>query len=170
MVSLRNIPKTHHSYFCHKTNPNQSVVTKRFGLFWLGGDSGNRTHDLLNAIQALYQLSYIPFLNLSARKNLRGAKLRARQLPFPFDLLAFDRADRASVFARTAIDAHVRIDLVLRVTLRNRVYGASVRACAARNAIFRNFMCHVLIPPMKLIKRITRFFYYITTYPISKDA
>jgi hypothetical protein len=27
----------------------------------LGGDDGNRTHDLLLAKQALYQLSYVPF-------------------------------------------------------------------------------------------------------------
>ena len=31
--------------------------------FFGGGDSGNRTHDLLNAIQALYQLSYIPIFS-----------------------------------------------------------------------------------------------------------
>ena len=29
-------------------------------LFIFGGDSGDRTHDLLNAIQALSQLSYTP--------------------------------------------------------------------------------------------------------------
>ncbi len=29
-------------------------------LLLFGGDSGDRTHDLLNAIQALSQLSYTP--------------------------------------------------------------------------------------------------------------
>ena len=29
-------------------------------LFFFGGDKGSRTPDLLNAIQALYQLSYAP--------------------------------------------------------------------------------------------------------------
>ena len=43
-----------------KINPNQSVVTKRFGLFWLGGAKGIRTPDLLNAIQTRYQLRYNP--------------------------------------------------------------------------------------------------------------
>ena len=28
--------------------------------FWDGGDKGSRTPDLLNAIETLYQLSYIP--------------------------------------------------------------------------------------------------------------
>ena len=45
-----------------RINPNQSLVTAkdRFGLFSSGGDSRDRTGDLLNAIQALYQLSYTP--------------------------------------------------------------------------------------------------------------
>ena len=29
--------------------------------FTMSGDDGNRTHDLLLAKQALYQLSYVPF-------------------------------------------------------------------------------------------------------------
>ena len=41
-----------------------------------GGDSGNRTHDLLNAIQALYQLSYIPmkFCIAAPQKATRPAR------------------------------------------------------------------------------------------------
>jgi hypothetical protein len=33
---------------------------KRRGLLTWGGDTGNRTPDLLLAKQALYQLSYVP--------------------------------------------------------------------------------------------------------------
>ena len=151
----------------------KSTQTEPFyGFSWvpLGGDSGNRTHDLLNAIQALYQLSYIPilfiFLNLpriamglprfgnglyiSFRKdkNLRGNFPRRFLLFFVGPLLlAFDGADRASFFARTAIDANVRIDLVLRISLGNRVHRAGFGASAAGDAIFGNFMCHDHLPP-----------------------
>ena len=48
------------SAYNNKINPNQSAVAKRFGLFWLGGANGIRTHDLLNAIQTRYQLRYNP--------------------------------------------------------------------------------------------------------------
>ena len=48
------------SSYSHKTNPNQSAVAKRIGLFWLGGAKGSRTPDLLNAIQTRYQLRYNP--------------------------------------------------------------------------------------------------------------
>ena len=34
--------------------------TKSEDLVFFGGDGGDRTHDLLNAIQALSQLSYTP--------------------------------------------------------------------------------------------------------------
>ena len=40
--------------FKNKRRPLHSVV------FFYGGDGGSRTHDLLNAIQALSQLSYTP--------------------------------------------------------------------------------------------------------------
>ena len=32
-------------------------------MLCFGGDGGDRTHDLLNAIQALSQLSYAPVIN-----------------------------------------------------------------------------------------------------------
>ena len=40
--------------------PKMKKADTNIRFFHIGGDSGNRTHDLLNAIQALYQLSYIP--------------------------------------------------------------------------------------------------------------
>lgn len=52
----------HIYYFIKTKNPNQSAVTKRFGLFWLGGDDGTRTHGLCVANASLYQLSHIPEL------------------------------------------------------------------------------------------------------------
>ena len=33
-------------------------------LIFIGGDKGSRTPDLLNAIETLYQLSYIPIIVL----------------------------------------------------------------------------------------------------------
>ena len=38
------------------------------GLF-LGGDDGNRTHDLLLAKQMLYQLSYVPVKGVSRQRD-----------------------------------------------------------------------------------------------------
>ena len=39
---------------------SQCFLVVRFTLLYDGGDKGARTPDLLNAIQALSQLSYIP--------------------------------------------------------------------------------------------------------------
>ena len=44
-----------------------ACVTRRFDTN--GGDDGNRTHDLLLAKQALYQLSYVPVF--TARSGYR---------------------------------------------------------------------------------------------------
>ena len=45
------------------------------------GGEGNRTPDLLNAIQALSQLSYAPGRNAPARETPLGARQRGRQEP-----------------------------------------------------------------------------------------
>ncbi len=47
-----------------KTNPNPSPIGTRFGFVCCGGDKRDRTADLLNAIQALSQLSYTPKYSL----------------------------------------------------------------------------------------------------------
>ena len=106
-------------------------------------------------------MSYIPvkirsdtpriFVFQFMQKNKTCAESLPRRLSrFILCLLAFDRADGASFFASAAIDAHIGIDLVLCIALGNRVYGAGIRASAAGNAIFRNFMCHDLLPPNDL--------------------
>ncbi len=41
---------------------NSLLVTKKFDWVLCGGDKRTRTVHLLNAIQALYQMSYIPVL------------------------------------------------------------------------------------------------------------
>ena len=46
----------------YKINPNPSPIGVRFGLSFDGGDKEDRTPDLLNAIQALSQLSYAPII------------------------------------------------------------------------------------------------------------
>lgn len=66
---------------------------------------------------------------------------------YAFRLLPFDRADGAALFASAAVDADIGIDLILGVALRNRIHGASICASAAGDAVFRNFMCHILLPP-----------------------
>jgi len=45
------------------------------------GGEGNRTPDLLNAIQALSQLSYAPGRNAPARETPKGVRQRGRQEP-----------------------------------------------------------------------------------------
>ena len=122
-----------------------------------GGDKRTRTVHLLNAIQALYQMSYIPIFNiictLPARPSLcAAAKLFpcaefSAQGCFFTRLLRFDRADRATFFAGAAVDAHVRIDLILGISLRNRIDRAGIRARTAGNAIFRNLVSHCTLPP-----------------------
>ena len=47
-------------YFIKTTNPNPSPTGFGFGLWRFGGDEGDRTPYLLNAIQALSQVSYTP--------------------------------------------------------------------------------------------------------------
>ena len=66
---------------------NSLLVTKKFDWVLCGGDSGNRTHDLLNAIQALYQLSYIPVFcckmrNFALKIKIRRANQRLRAVIF----------------------------------------------------------------------------------------
>ncbi len=43
-------------------NATERIKQKKtaFAAFPIGGDKGRRTPDLLNAIETLYQLSYIP--------------------------------------------------------------------------------------------------------------
>ena len=137
-------------------------------LFNGGGDKRTRTVHLLNAIQALYQMSYIPVIYYSfllcrianAVKLARSFPPRNRFYRRLQTLFAFDRADGATVFAGTAVDADVRIDLILGIALRNRVHGAGIRTSAARNAIFRNFMCH--LPNLQLNSNGCSVFYIIT--------
>ena len=46
--------------FRKTTNPNPSPTGAEFGFVCCGGDEGDRTPYLLNAIQALSQVSYTP--------------------------------------------------------------------------------------------------------------
>ena len=50
--------------------PDDIVVDYRFGVDNHGGPKGNRTPDLLNAIQALSQLSYRPVVNAVCRSDI----------------------------------------------------------------------------------------------------
>ena len=68
---------------------------------------------------------------------LRASCLVCKRLFF-----RFDGADGAAVFTRAAVDADVRIDLILGVALGDGADGAGFCAGAARDAFFRNFMCH----------------------------
>ena len=49
---------------------------------------------------------------------------------------------RAVAGASAAIDAGIRVDLVLAVTLGDRADGAAIRASAASDASVRDFVCH----------------------------
>ena len=54
----------------HDINTQKKPDTDCIGLK-TGGDKGSRTPDLLNAIQALYQLSYAPKAHLLYHKQIR---------------------------------------------------------------------------------------------------
>ena len=61
--------------FFHRTNFPAEEKNRPNGRLIINGDSGIRTHDLLNAIQALSQLSYTPmslcrFHNLSVTSGI----------------------------------------------------------------------------------------------------
>ena len=131
-------------------------------LFDPGGDSGNRTHDLLNAIQALYQLSYIPWFFQARRAN-------PARPAFSFILLVLRNcSDRAPFLTRAAVDADIRIDHILCVALRNRADRAGVGAGTAGNAILRNAVCHITLPPI-LLPADCRCGYYNTTFFLRKE-
>ena len=66
---------------------NSLLVTKKFDWVSRGGDKRNRTVHLLNAIQALYQLSYIPVFcckmrNFALKIKIRRANQRLRAVIF----------------------------------------------------------------------------------------
>ena len=51
------------SFFCKRLNEVLSDESASVNPFWSGGDKRDRTADLLNAIQALSQLSYTPIFS-----------------------------------------------------------------------------------------------------------
>ncbi len=51
------------SFFFKRLNEVLSYKSASVNLFWSGGDKRDRTADLLNAIQALSQLSYTPIFS-----------------------------------------------------------------------------------------------------------
>ena len=58
-------------------------------------------------------------------------------------------AYRTCASASTAANAGVSVDNVLAVTLGNCVYRAALSASAASDAIVRNYVCHIDLPPYK---------------------
>jgi hypothetical protein len=57
-------------------------------------------------------------------------------------LLSLRSGNRASVSARTAVDAVVSVDYVLAITLADSAYRALIGTSAAGDAIIRNYVCH----------------------------
>lgn len=55
--------------FSNRTQKQKSPETVEFQGFLFGGDKRDRTADLLNAIQALSQLSYTPILYIYLTKE-----------------------------------------------------------------------------------------------------
>ena len=84
---------------------------------------------------------------LNVRKiNRRGngeekSAATPRSFPKP-KLFSRDCSRRASVLARTAIDASVGVYYVRLVAGCDRTDGTSIRACAAGYASIRNFVSH----------------------------
>lgn len=67
------------------------------------------------------------------------------------ELLSLGSAYGTSVCTSTAINALFRVDNVDSITLSDSLAGALVSACTACYAIFRNLVCHFLVPPIFLI-------------------
>ena len=55
-------------------NPNPLPTANRFGFSHFGGDKRDRTADLLNAIQALSQLSYTPISACPAKPSAASSR------------------------------------------------------------------------------------------------
>ena len=60
-------------------------------------------------------------------------------------------AYRAGASASAAANAGVSVDNVLAVTFRNCLNGALSSASAASDAIVRNYVCHIDLPPYKYV-------------------
>ena len=74
-------------------------------------------------------------------------------------LLGFDRAGRAAVFARAAINAYIGINSVAEAARSDRSYGAGLRASAASYAFFADFMCHNTYLPWDFVILLYHIFY-----------
>ena len=57
-------------------------------------------------------------------------------------LLSLRSVYRASICARTAVDADISVDLVLAVTLGDSVHGAALSSSAASDASIGNLVSH----------------------------
>jgi len=70
--------------------------------------------------------------------------------------LALNRSrHRAVLGARAAVDAGIRVDHVLAITLADRANRAVAGAAAARDAIIINHVCHYNSPPNYLCFHLT---------------
>ena len=74
-------------------------------------------------------------------------------------LLGFDRAGRAAVFARAAINAYIGINSIAEAARSDRSYGAGLRASAASYAFFADFMCHNTYLPWDFVILLYHIFY-----------
>ena len=73
-------------------------------------------------------------------------------------LLGFDRAGRAAVLARAAINAYVGIYNVAVAARSDRSYGAGFRASSASYAFLSDFMCHNTYLPWEICDTIIAHF------------
>ena len=74
------------------------------------------------------------------------------QIPLLYDIIARsalrNSASRASSLARTTLKTEVCIDLILAIALRNSTYRALTLAGTARQTCIRNYICHIIYPPL----------------------
>lgn len=133
------------SKFCpifNKYNTKQHITTRKFLLFapsrfrTLGKNIFGRTKT-----GAEIPLRFVLVGNTFGQKKSAGSPAPFFSL-FRFSVRLRNRPDRASFLARAAVDAGIRINHVLRITLRDRAHRARFGAGAAGDALLRNAVCH----------------------------
>ena len=87
------------------------------------------------------------WLKASRKKTRRQAGLIFNDSIIGAGSRSFDRAGRTCICAGAALKACIRIDLILAVALRNRVYRALFCTGSASNTLVCNPVCHVIVPP-----------------------
>ena len=103
----------------HPRNPNQKQRTPCAVSFVFGGDKRVRTAGLLNAIQALYQLSYTPVFGKLLYCNIYAVNCQTFFAFMPIKIYCF----RLSAFKRRSLLQAILRECVLHVCFVGTRFG-----------------------------------------------